>query len=412
MPIAFVMSLVGVAGVMLLRDGDVATGIMKTVPYSAVASYNMSVVPLFILMGEFAFQSGLTHGLYDAVYKWMGHRSGGLALATISACGLFAAISGSSPATAGAMGRVALPEMERYKYDLKLATASIAAGGTLGILIPPSVPMVIYGILTEQPIGKLLIAGIVPGLLLMFFYMLTVVILVKRNPALASPGPRFSYAERFAATRRIAGILIIFLITIGGIWTGLFTATEGAAVGAFLTFLYALGSRQLTWPKFLHVLLETGRITAMLFGIFIGAMIFGYFLSMAHLPQNLAAFLSALPVSPHVIMFGIWFIYLILGCVMDSLAMILLTIPIFFPVVMKLGYDPIWFGVMVVSAVELGLITPPVGMNLYVVKGIAPHVKLGTIYRGVMPFVWAVVIFELLLYIFPQIVLMPVAGMK
>ena len=413
MPIAFVMILVGIVGVFLLKDFDVATGIAKTVPYSTVAAYNMSVVPLFVLMGEFAFSAGLTQGLYEAVYKWIGHHRGGLALATVGACGLFAAISGSSPATAGAMGRVSLPEMERYNYDIKLATASVAAGGTLGILIPPSVPMVIYGVLTEQPIGKLLIAGIVPGILLMLLYMATVYTLARRNPAIAPRGPKFTYAERFAALKGIGPILVIFLLTIGGIWLGWFTPTEGAAVGAFLTFAYALLSGHLTFQKFLHVLIETGKITAMIFGIFVGAMLFGYFLSMAQLPQHTADFLSSLPVPPIVIMAMIMILYLILGCFMDSLAMILLTIPIFFPVAMKLGYDPIWFGVIIVSVCELGLITPPVGMNLYIVKGIAqPNVKLGTIYAGIYPFVLAILLFEVLLYIFPQIVLLPIAGMK
>lgn len=403
MPIGFVMALVGFIGIALVNGFPAALGVLKTVPYSTVSSYTLSVVPLFLLMGEFAFQCGLTDRLYNAVYKTIGHFRGGLAMATIMGCGIFSAISGSSPATAGAMGKVALPEMEKYKYDPKLAAASVVAGGSLGNLIPPGIGIVIYGVLTEQSIGKLIIACIIPGIVLMLMYMITAHILARRNPIIAPPGPRHSWGERWVALIAMLPIAIIFIITMGGIYVGIFTATEAAAVGTFLTFVYALGSKQLSWEKFVHSLVETAKVSAMVFTIVIGAMIFGYFMSMTRVPMVVAEFMSNLEISRYLILIGIMFIYLILGCFMDSLAMLLLTVPIFFPVILRLGFDPIWFGVLVVTAMEEGLITPPVGMNLYIVKGIAENVKLEQIFRGVIPFVLTIVAFQLILIAFPSL---------
>ncbi|WP_258360410.1 TRAP transporter large permease [Moorella sulfitireducens] len=403
MPIGFIMALVGFVGVMLVNSLPAAMGVLKTVPYSTVSSYNLSVIPLFILMGEFASRCGLTEGLYNAVYKVIGHLKGGLAMATILACGLFGAICGSSPATAGALGKVALPEMDKYKYDSSFAGASVVAGGSLGSFIPPGVPIVLYAILTEQSIGKMIIACVIPGAVLMLMYMITAYLIASRYPQLAPPGPRHSLADMWHAVRGMLPIAIIFVITMGGIYVGIFTATEAAAVGTFLTFLYAVGTRQLSWEKFVYSLLETGKTSAMIFTILIGAMIFGYFMSLAKLPMVIANFISGLEVSRYLIIVGIMIVYLILGCFMDSLAMLLLTVPIFFPVIQNIGFDPIWFGVLAVTCVEEGLITPPVGMNLYVVKGISEKIKLEGLFRRVLPYVLTIVVFQLVLFIFPQL---------
>jgi len=403
MPVGFIMLLVGFAGIAIVNSGQASLGILKTVPFSSVASYNLSVVPLFLLMGELAFQCGLTEKLYATVHRWIGHLRGGLAMATIMGCGIFSAISGSSPATAGAMGKVSLPEMEKYNYDQKLSAASVVAGGSLGNLIPPGVGIVIYGVITEQSIGKLIIACIIPGALLMLLYMLTVYVIALIKPDLAPAGSKYTWKEKWNSLKEMLPIAIIFLITMGGIYTGIFTATEAAAVGAFLTLVYAVFSRNLTMKKFFHCLLETGKVSAMVFTIVIGAMVFGYFLTMTQIPMTVADFALSFNVSKYIIIIFILIIFLLLGMFMDTLAMMLLTIPIFFPVITGLGFDPIWFGVIAVTAMEQGLITPPVGMNLYIVKSIKPDIRLEDIFKGIMPFIAAILVFQALLIIFPQI---------
>ena len=326
-------------------------------------------------------------------------------MATILACTAFAAISGSSLATSATMGTVALPEMKRYKYDPKLATGSVAAGGTLGILIPPSVVLVLYGVYTQQSIGKLLIAGIFPGLLLSFLYIITTSIHCRLNPNLAPPGPKATSKERLMALKDVWPILVLFVVMMGGIYTGIFTPTEAGAAGAFGAFLFVLCKRRLTPQNLLTSLLETGRTTAMIFCIVIGADIFGYFLAVTRIPYELAGIATVLPLPPHVILLFILVMYLGLGCFMDALAMMIITVPIVFPVIMALGFDPIWFGVIIVLVMEMGMITPPVGMNVYVISGVAKDVPLFTIFRGIVPYLGALMVGTAILVAFPQIAL-------
>lgn len=405
MPIGVVMALVGFLGLAYVAGVDGALTNVGISPHSTVSSYGLSVVPLFVLMGAFCFYSGLSRDIYYTVYRWLGHLPGGLAMATVGACAGFAAVSGSSIATVATMGTVALPEMQRYKYDPKLATGSIAAGGSIGILIPPSVILVIYGILTEQSIGKLFLAGFIPGVLEALFYMVTIYILCKRNPLVGPPGQRSNFIERLVSLKGSWGVLALFLLVLGGLYWGVFTPTEAAGVGAFGAFLFALGRRQLTWKRFTDSLIDTGKTTAMCFVILIGAVILGYFLAVTRLPFELSNYVAGLPVNRYVILGIIMVVYLFLGAIMSALAMIILTVPIFFPVIVALGFDPIWFGIIIVRVVEMGQITPPVGINVFVMKGVAKDVPLYTIFRGIFPFLLADVCHVALLIAFPQIAL-------
>jgi len=326
-------------------------------------------------------------------------------MATVGACAGFSAISGSTNATAATMATVTLPEMRRYKYDMGLATGTVAAAGSLGILIPPSVIFIVYGILTEQSIGKLFAAGILPGILLCILFLLTIAVRVHRNPALAPPGPRSSLKQKFRSFSGVAETLLIFLLVMGGLFFGLFTPTEAAAVGAFLTLLLALLRRQLSWDGFVQSLADTTRISCMVMVIVTGAVIFGHFMAITRVPYELAEWVSHLPLPPFAVMGVIILVYLFGGCFMDALAMVMLTIPIFFPVAEALGFDPIWFGVVIVLITEMGVITPPVGVNVYVVYGVAKDVPLMQIFRGVLPMLFALLICNILLIIFPQIAL-------
>lgn len=401
--IGLVIGLVGLLGMAYLTTSSAALGLLSTVPYRTLASYAMSIVPLFILMGTFAFYSGLSKDLYWTVYRWLGRLPGGLAMATVGACAGFAAVSGSSLATAATMGTVALPEMKRYKYDDRLATGSVAAGGTIGILIPPSIILVIYAILTDQSIGKLFFAAFIPGILEAVFYMVTIYILCKRNPLFGPPGPETTLAEKVISLKDTWGVLILFGLVMGGIYFGIFSPVEAAGVGATGAFLFALSRRKLTRQNFTAGIMETGRTTAMVFLILIGAMIFAYFLAVTRLPFELAEFAVGLPVSRYVILGGILLVYFFLGSIMSSVAMILLTVPIFFPVITALGFDPIWFGIIIVRVCEVGVITPPVGMNVYVIYGVAKDVPLYTIFRGIVPFLIADMLHIALLVTVPQI---------
>ncbi|KKM12736.1 C4-dicarboxylate ABC transporter permease [Clostridiales bacterium PH28_bin88] len=405
MSIGVAMAVVGFVGFAYVVSWDAAVGLLKTVPYSSAANYALSVVPLFVLMGQFAFSSGLSRELYFVCYRWLGHLPGGLAMATIGGCAGFAAICGSSPATAATMGTVALPEMKKYNYHPSLATGSIAAGGTLGILIPPSVGFVIYGIITENSIGKLLLAGVVPGVVLTLLYMIAIYLVVRNDPSKGPAGPKVSFSEKIKALKDVWGILTLFLVVIGGMFVGLFTATEAAAVGAFGAFLFLAFRGKLTWETLKDCLLGTGRTTAMIFVILIGAYIFGYFLTVTKIATSLAEFISTLPVPSTLILISILIVYIILGCIMDALAMILLTVPIFYPVITSLGFDPIWFGVIMVVVMEQALITPPVGMNVYVIGGVAKDVPLDTIFKGVIPFWLAIMVFLAILIAVPQLAL-------
>lgn len=404
LPIGAGMALVGFIGFAVITGFGPALGILKTVPYTTFADNNMSVIPLFVLMGSFALAAGMSEDLFRAVYKWIGHFRGGVAKATVVACACFAAISGSSLATAATLGAVALPEMRKFKYHDSLATGSIAAGGSVGILIPPSVILIIYGIITEQSIGRLFLAGFIPGIMEMAFYVITIWFITLRRPDYGPRGPRTGYSEKMAAFKQTWEVLLLFIVVIGGIYAGIFTPTEAAGVGAFGAFFFAFVRRKLTWKVFNTSLINTINTTGMLFMIILGAMIFGYFLSVSQLPFELASIVGGLPLNRYIILSFILIITLALGCVMDSMAIVLLTIPVFYPLIMDLGFDPIWFGILVVRVTEMGLITPPVGMNVFIIKGIS-GVSMCTIYRGVLPFLFADLIQVILLIIFPQIIM-------
>lgn len=403
--IGAVMGLIGFLGMAYISGWGAGLGVLKTVPFTTFANYGLSVVPLFILMGSLCFHAGISKDLYDTVHSWLGHLRGGLAMATVGACAGFAAVSGSSLATAATMGTVALPEMKRYKYSQALATGCVAAGGTLGILIPPSVPLIIYGILTQQSIGKLFLAGIIPGVLQAAFYMSVIHILCWRNPLLGPPGPKTSLREKILSLKNTWVVVILFVGIIGGIYLGIFSPTEAAGVGACGAFIFAIAMRRLKWSNFRDSLVDTTKTTGMIFVIFLGAMILGYFLAATRLPFGIASFVSGLSINRYVILLLILLVYLFLGCIMDSLAMILLTVPIFFPLITALGFDPIWFGIIIVRVTEIGLITPPVGLNVFVIKGIAKDVPMYTIFRGIIPFLLADILHVGLLIAVPQIAL-------
>lgn len=412
MPIAVAMGVLGVVGMGYIVGWDAGLNLLKTVPYASVAKYGFSVVPLFILMGTFCFHAGVSKDLYYTVYKWLGQLRGGLAMATVGACAGFAAVSGSSLATAATMGTVALPEMKKYKYDMTLATGAVAAGGTLGILIPPSVVLVIYGILTEQSIGKLFLAGFIPGILEAVFYIVTIYILCKRNPLMGPAGERTGFKEKVVALKDTWVVLVLFVVVIGGIYVGIFSPTEAAAVGAFGALVIALSRRRLGWQGFTDSLLETGKTTAMVFTILIGAMLLGYFLAVTRLPFELAGIAAGLAVDRYIILGAVLAVYIFLGCLMIPMAMIILTIPIVFPLIIALGFDPIWFGIITVRIFEIAQITPPVGMNVFVIKGVAKDVPIGTIYRGVIPFFIADIFHLAMLVALPQLALFLPSLMK
>ena len=386
-PLAFGMGLVGIVGIGLTRSWGAALASTAQVVHETGFAYTLSVIPLFILMGNFVARAGLAHELFHAAYVFIGHLRGGLAHATIAACAGFGAICGSSIATAATMSKVAYPSMKKLGYSDSLSTGVIAAGGTLGIMIPPSTIMVIYGIVTETNIGKLFAAGVIPGLLTAALLMVAVVIMTSRDPEHAPAGEKFSWAERWKALRGIWGVLLLVIVVLGGIYGGFFTATEGAGIGASGAFLFAVARRALTVRSTLDVLIESARTTAMLFTLLIAATIFANFVNFTSMPGDLKEWITHLGLSPVMIVGAMMVIYVILGTVMEELTMVLLTIPLFFPIVVALGFDPVWFGVLIVMVIQIGLISPPVGMNLFVINTLLPRVGLGNIFRGVWPFV-------------------------
>jgi C4-dicarboxylate transporter DctM subunit len=403
MPVGFSMALIGFCGAVWVIGKGAGFSIIRTFPYQYSSSYDMVVIPLFVLMGEVAYRSRLSWDLYFGMNKLFGGIPGSLAMATVGGCAGFAAISGSSLATAATMGSVALPEMKKFKYNPKLATGCVAAGGSIGILIPPSIVLVIYGILTEESIGKLFMAGFFPGLLEAGLYILTIFIITRFRPDWGPPGPKVRWGERLIAVKDMWVPGALFVVVIGGIYLGAFTPTEAAGVGAFGTFIVMFARRLASRKSIMDSLLSAGRTTGMIFAIVIGAMLLNYFLGITRLPMELATFISELQVPPLVVLIAILIIYLLLGCIMDSLAMILLTVPIFFPITQKLGFDPIWFGILMVRVVEIGLITPPIGLNVFVISGVARDVPLYDIFRGILPFLAADIVCVTLLVAFPQI---------
>jgi tripartite ATP-independent transporter DctM subunit len=363
------------------------------------------VIPLFILMGNFVVRARLSEELYQAAYAFLGHLRGGLAMSTVIASGGFGSICGSSIATAATFSKVAYPSMRRFGYKDSLAAGSIAGGGTLGILIPPSVIMVIYGIMTETSIGKVFIAGILPGLVSTALLCLAVAWITWRDPAAGPPGERSGWRERGRAVRHVWPVVLLFVLVIGGIYGGVFTATEGAGIGAGGAFLFALARRALTWRVLVEVLVESARTTSMLFMILIGALIFANFINYTTMPADLKSFVIQFGVHPVLVIVAICAVYVVLGTAMEELSMILLTVPLFFPVVTGIGYDAVWFGIVVVVVVQIGLISPPVGMNIFVVKNLIRHLSIGTVFRGVTPFFVAQVCLLAILVAFPALAL-------
>jgi tripartite ATP-independent transporter DctM subunit len=411
-PIGIGMGLIGFLGFVYLTDIDAGLGILRLVPFRTAFSYILSVVPLFILMGDLAFRSGMSQELYETGYKWVGHLPGGLAIATIGGCAGFAAICGSSQAGAATMGLVAFPEMKKYGYNDSLASASIVAGGTLGILIPPSIGFILYSALTLESVGKLFIAGIIPGILLTFLLMFTVYIVARRSPHLAPRGPAVSLREKLLAVKGIWAVAVLFALVMGGIYFGFFTPTEAGAIGAFGVAVIGLARRKISSRGIASALATTARTTGMFFLILIGAMIFGYFLAITNIPFELSDLLTRLPLPRYLIFAGIVLFLIALGCVMDALTILILTIPILFPAIVGLGFDPIWFGIIVTITGEMALITPPVGQNVFILSGVLKDVSVFTIYRGVLPFVIAMAFCLVILTVFPEISLFLPSLMK
>lgn len=406
MPIAIAMGIVGLFGSALYLGLPAALRMVGQITYETGLSYELSVIPLFILMGSFVTRSGMSDELYAAANAWLGHRRGGLAQATVVACAGFSSVCGSSVATAATMTKVAMKPMLSRGYAPSLAAGSIAAGGTLGILIPPSVVLVIYGLMTQTDIGKLFMAGVLPGLLGALGYLLAVWLVCTIDPGLGPRGERLSYAERFRALRGVLPILGLFTVVIGGLYLGVFTATEAAGIGAFGAFVFALWRRALNARVLLEVLIESGKTTSMIFIVVIGALIFGNYINLSGLPEALTAWVMGLDVAPLTVIFAIALVYLVLGAALESFSMILLTVPIFYPLVSALGMDLIWFGIIVVVVTEISLISPPVGMNVFVMRSLLPEVPTGVIFRGVIPFLAMDVVRLAVLILVPSISLL------
>jgi tripartite ATP-independent transporter DctM subunit len=405
MPIGIAMLLVGIVGFAALNGFEQALFALGSYPYAYAAVYELAVIPLFVLMGNAAGVSGMGRDLFAAAYAWVGHWRGGLASATIVSCAGFAALSGSSVASAVTMGRVCLPEMKRYKYDPRLATGTVAAGGTLGILIPPSTAFIVYAILTEQSIGRLLLAGFLPGALLTALFVGTIAIWTRFQPDLGPPGPLATARERVKTLGQASPMLTIVIATIGGIYVGAFTPGEAAAVGACLALAYALWRRSLGNGNLASVLIETVKITSFVFLVLIGALVFGPFLALSGLPQAVAQWLTSLNLAPIAILVFLMVLYVFLGMFLEGFSILVLTLPIVIPIVKALGYDLIWFGVLMVVVLEMGLISPPVGINVFVVRGLVPDVPMGQIFIGILPFWLAMVVCLALLIAFPEIAL-------
>ncbi|HEV2558394.1 MAG TPA: TRAP transporter large permease [Microvirga sp.] len=392
MPVGLAMLTAGSVGYISIAGWPAFLNYMKTTPYFLFSNYTLSVIPLFILMGAFAERSGLSRDLFRAASALVGHRRGGMAMAVIGACTAFGAICGSSVATTATFGRAALPELQRYRYEAGLSTGTIAVGGTLGILIPPSVILVIYAISTEQNIEKLFQAALVPGLLAMAFYCLAIAWTVRRNPDLAPPHPREDARERVAALLAVWPVLLVALVVVGGIYGGVFTATEAAAVGAVAMLLVSLLRRLLSWESFKGSLVQTAETTALIFVILLGAEVFNSFLAFSQLPTTVAAAITEAGLAPYLVLTIMLAVYIVLGAVMDELAMILLTLPVFFPIVTALDFGmlpdevAIWFGILVLIVVGIGLTAPPIGLNVFVIHALARHVPITRTYRGVLPF--------------------------
>jgi C4-dicarboxylate transporter, DctM subunit len=402
-PVGMAMGLVGVSGFGYIVGGIPALKMVGQTSMRTVANYNFGIIPMFLLMGAIVSASGISRELFRAANTFAGHLRGGLGIATIGACAAFAAISGSSVATAATFATVAYPEMRAYRYPQAFSTGVIAAGGTLGAMFPPSTVLAVYGLITEQDIGKLFIAGILPGILAVSMYMATIAVIGFVRPDYLPVGARSTLAERRQALREVWAPLLLFLFVIGGLYGGLFTPTEAGGMGAGGAFLISVARRRLTPRQMLQTLLHATRTAAAVFTVLIGALLFGYFLTVTQTPQHVTEFFTGLGLGRYGVLALIMLMYLVLGCLMDALAMIILTVPIIFPVVSALGFDPIWFGIIIVMTVELGLIHPPVGMNVFVIKTVVPEVSFLTIFSGVLPFIVTDILRLIILIAFPII---------
>lgn len=402
-PVAFAMAITGFLGFGCLVSFNAGLEMLAIDLFENFSSYNLTVIPLFVFMGCLAFSIGISTSLFDASHAFFGKMRGGLAIATIIACAFFSAICGSTNATAAAMGAVSLPHMKRYGYDDSLATGCVAAAGSLGILIPPSALLIVYGIIVEESIGKLFIAGVLPGMLLAMLFIGAVVIVCARNPALGPAGTATSIREKLTAVSAVGEVLALFLLVLGGLFTGWFSPTQAGAAGATGVLLLGLLRRKLSWKGFVEASKDTLLITCMVMFIVTGAMIFGHFLAVTQIPFLLSDWVSELRLPSMVIIGLIVLLHLIGGCFMDAFAMIVLTVPILLPTIKGLGLDVVWFGIIIVLIVEMGVITPPVGVNVYVIKGVAKDVPLHTIFKGIVPFLAAMIVEVILLMIFPQI---------
>ena len=405
MPISFAMLLAGVLGNAYLLSMPAATHLLSTNVWDQFSSYGLSVVPLFVLMGQFAYRSGITERLYDAAYKWFGRMPGGLACTTITACAGFSAICGSNSATAATMGTIALPAMRRYGYDRALATGAVAVGGTLGVVIPPSVVMIVIAVQTEQSLLRLFLAGIIPGLLLTALFLATVLVMCLRRPELGPPGPATTLKDKLASLSGVIETLLLFVLVIGGLYVGWFTPTEAGAAGAFGALVIGLVRRRLSLKEIVLSASETLRISAMVVLMITGAVLFGRFLTVSRLPFELAEWAAALPVPPAAIMVIVLLIYLVGGALMDALGFLVVTVPIFFPLAAALGYDPIWFTIVLTIVTTMGAVTPPVGVNVFIVNGLSPDVPIHTIFAGVAYFMLAYAACLALIWVFPETVL-------
>lgn len=406
MPVGFAMAVVGFCGFWYVVSFKAALTMAGTDIWNTFSQYGLTVVPLFVFLGYLAFNTGIAERLYQAAYKWFGHLRGGLAIATIGADELFAAICGSNTATAATMGAVALPQMKKYRYDTKLSSGTVVTGGTLGTVMPPSVVLIIIGLQTEQSITKLFLGGILPALLLGVLFVATILVLCRIHPEYGPAGPKAGIGEKIRSLAGVMEAVAIFVIVIGGLYAGLFTPTEAGAVGVFFTLIVTLVTRRLTWKGLVDSMKDTMKISAMVFFLVTGAIIFGRFLAVTRLAFRVAHFAAGLPVSPYIVLAFILMIYLIGGCFMDSLGFLVLTIPIFFPLGLALGFDPIWYSIILTMVTTMGAITPPVGVNIYVVKALAPDIDLGTIFKSISFFLAACILCIIILIIFPQITLL------
>lgn len=409
MPVAYVMGMIGFIGFSIIVSLKGGLNLLAKSYYETFSSYGLTTVPLFILMGQLAFNSGISRRLYDTAYKYLGNIRGGLAITTVSACTAFGAVCGSSAATAATMATVGLPEMRRKKYADELAAGSVASGGGLGMIMPPSVVLIVYGVLTEQSIGKLFVAGIFPALLVTLLFIIAILIWCSFRPEQGPKGESFPWKVKFKSLLDLSETLAVFALVMGGLFIGLFTPTEAAAVGVFGVMLVSIIRRQLSWENFVAALYETLRTSCMVMMLIAGAEVFGKFLAVTRIPFNIASWIGGFDLPAFLVLGMVIIVYFMGGCFMDSLALVMLTVPIFYPLVLDLGYDPIWFGIIIVMVTEMGVITPPVGINVYVVFGVARGLpggmELESIFKGIFPFMLAVLVGIIILFIFPQIIL-------